>query len=136
MKEEIFKITKDKERAKSIFERAKDRADLIKIYPKEKIYKLVEEYYESIKELIVSLMYSEGFKTLSHVSMIEWFGKTYSFLSETELKLIDTFRKVRNGTLYYGESVNESFLKNNEGRISKILNKLIKFVGEKIYGKS
>ncbi len=132
MNTEIFRIRTDIERAKSIFELAKDRRELIKIYPKEKVYKIIEEYYESIKELIVSLMYFEGFKTLSHIKMIAWLNQNYNLLSETEIKLIDNLRKLRNGTLYYGEKVNKIFLDNNEDRIKEILNKLIKFVGDKL----
>ena len=136
MSEDIFKIRKDVERAKSIFNLAKDRYELVNIYPREKIYKIVEEYYESIKELIVSLMYFDGFKSLSHVKMIGWFSKNYNVLSESEIKLIDKLRKLRNGTLYYGEKVNKIFLDNNEKIIKEILDKLIKFVGEKYHGKS
>ncbi len=132
MSEDIFKIRKDTERAKSIFELAKDRAELIKIYPKEKVYKIVEEYYESIKELIVSLMYSRGIKTLSHIKMIEWLGKEHSLFSETEIKQIDNLRKLRNGTLYYGEKINQMFLENNQKQLQTILDKLIKYVENKL----
>ena len=132
MTEEIFKIRKDIERAKSIFEIAKDRLNLIKIYPKEKIYKIIEEYYESIKELIISYMYFEGFKILSHIKMIEWFAQKNQILSETEIRLIDNLRKLRNGTLYYGEKVNKIFLDNNEKNIKEITNKLVKFMEDKL----
>ena len=132
MIEEIFKIRKDIERAKSIFEIAKDRLNLIKIYPKEKIYKIIEEYYESIKELIISYMYFEGFKILSHIKMIEWFAQKNQILSETEIRLIDNLRKLRNGTLYYGEKVNKIFLDNNEKNIKEITKKLVKFIEDKL----
>ena len=132
MTEEIFKIRKDIERAKSIFEIAKDRLNLIKIYPKEKIYKIIEEYYESIKELIISYMYFEGFKILSHIKMIEWFAQKNQILSETEIRLIDNLRKLRNGTLYYGEKVNKTFLDNNEKNIKEITKKLVKFIEDKL----
>jgi|SRR3989344_299581 len=132
MTEEIFKIRKDIERAKSIFEIAKDRLNLIKIYPKEKIYKIIEEYYESIKELIISYMYFEGFKILSHIKMIEWFAQKNQILSETEIRLIDNLRKLRNGTLYYGEKVNKIFLDNNEKNIKEITKKLVKFIEDKL----
>ncbi len=75
MSEKIFKIRKDIERAKGIFRIAKDRYSLMHIYPKEKTYKIIEEFYESIKELILSLMYLKGEKTLSHIELIEWFNK-------------------------------------------------------------
>jgi len=132
MIEEIFKIRKDIERAKSIFEIAKDRLNLIKIYPKEKVYKIIEEYYESIKEFIISYMYFEGFKTLSHIKMIEWFAQKNQILSEAEIRLINNLRKLRNGTLYYGEKVNKIFLDNNERGIKEITNKLVKFIEDKL----
>ncbi len=132
MNEEIFKIRKDVERAKSLFELAKDRFELIKIYPKEKTYKIVEEYYESIKELIVSNMYVGGFKTLSHIKMIKWFSENSDVLLENEIKLLDNLRRLRNGTLYYGEKVNRAFLENNEKEINQILNKMFRFVGDKL----
>lgn len=135
MSEEIFKIRKDIERARSIFGIAKDRFELIEIYPKEKVYKIVEEYYESIKEMIVSMMYFEGCKTLSHIKMIEWIGD-YEIFSEKEIKLIDKLRKLRNGTLYYGEEVSKDFLDNYCKEIEKVISKLIKFVEGKLNGKS
>ncbi len=132
MNEEIFKIRKDIERAKSIFKLAEDRLSLIKIYPKEKVYKIIEEYYEAIKELIVSNMYIEGFKTLSHIKMIDWFFKNSNILSEAEIKLLDNLRRLRNGTLYYGEKVSKDFLINNEDHIKQVIDKMIKFVGKKL----
>ncbi len=132
MKEDVFKISKDIERARGIFEISKDRLKLIKIYPKDKVYKIIEEYYESIKEMILSLMYFAGYKTLSHKKMIQWFGENYGIFSEGEIKLIDTLRRLRNGTLYYGEKVNKLFLENNEKEIKNLVNKLIKFTSNKL----
>lgn len=132
MSEEIFRIRKDPARAKSVFEIAKDRFGLINIYPKDKVYKIIEEYYETIKEMIVSLMYLEGWKTLSHIEMVNWLNKNYSLFSETEIKLIDNVRKLRNGTLYYGENINKIFLENNEKKIRQIVEKLIKIIKDKI----
>lgn len=130
--EEIFKIRRDKERAKNIFDIAKDRYNLIKIYPKEKIYKIIEEYYETIKELILSLMYLGGDKTLSHIKMIEWFNENFREFPEKEIRLIDSLRKLRNGTLYYGEKSNKIFLDNNEKEIKTLITKLINLTEEKI----
>jgi len=132
MNAEIFKIRKDIERAKSIFKIAKDRLNLIKIYPKNKTYKIIEEYYEAIKEIIVSLMYHKGCKTLSHIKMIFWLKENCNILLESEIKLIDKLRKLRNGTLYYGEMVNKIFLEDNEKEIKRIINKLIKFAENKL----
>lgn len=126
MSEEIFKIRKDNERAKEIIKLAKDRFELIKIYPKSKTYKIVEEYYEAIKELIVSLMYKNGFKSLTHKSMISWLKMNYKDITSKEIELIDSLRRLRNGSLYYGEKANEIFLDNNEQRIISIFGKILK----------
>lgn len=130
--EDVFKISKNIERAKNLFDIAKDRLKIIEIFPKEKVYKIVEEYYEVIKGLLTSLMYLDGYKTLSHITLIEYFNKKYQILEEFQIKLMDTLRKFRNGTLYYGEKISKDFLINNEKEIKKIINKLIKLVEERI----
>lgn len=86
---EIFRISKDKDRALSLFEMAKDRLDIIKILPRDKHFKIVEEYYEIIKELLTAIIYIDGYKTLSHIKLIEYFFSNYKDLNETELRLID-----------------------------------------------
>jgi hypothetical protein len=132
MNEDIFKIRKDIERAKGIFHISKERYSLIEIYPKSKPFKLIEEYYETIKEIILCLMYLEGIKTLSHVKMIEWFRENNKSITEKETNLIDTLRKLRNGSIYYGEISNKIFLDNNEKNIIKLINKLINFTEQKL----
>ncbi|MBL7148229.1 MAG: hypothetical protein ISS82_05370 [Nanoarchaeota archaeon] len=103
MAEEIFKITKDKERAKALFDMAKERLEIINILPKDKPYKIIEEYYEIIKELLTALMYVDGYKTLSHLKLIEYFSKHYEDLDNSQIKIIDTLRKFRNEIVYYGK---------------------------------
>ncbi len=44
--DEIFRISEDPERAKDLFDMALDRLELIKLIPKEKAYKIIEEYCE------------------------------------------------------------------------------------------
>ncbi len=103
MNDEIFKISKDKE-----------REELLKIIPTDKAYTIIEEYYEIIKELLTALMYIDGYKTLSHV------------------KLIDTLRKFRIGIVYYGKRISNEFLVNNDKEIKQIITHLIKLVKEKL----
>lgn len=132
MDEEIFTIRKDKERAKSILNTAKERYSLIKIYPRSKIFKIIEEYYEIIKECILSLMYLEGIKCLSHLKSIEWFNHNFNIFSRRQIGLFDSLRRLRNGSLYYGECANKIFLENNESEINSLIKILIKFTEEKI----
>src|SRR3989344_1447528 len=122
MNEEIFTITKNPIRAKSLVEMAKDRFNDIK--KETKIYKITEEYYEIIKELITALMYNDGFKTLSHKMLVYYLEEEYKEFDKSDIILIDTLRKLRNNIGYYGEKVEEEFLINNEKQIISIIKKL------------
>jgi len=132
MEEEIFKITKDVDRAKDLLEMAEERLELIEIIPKERAYKIIEEYYEIIKELLTAVMYLDGYKTLSHLKLIEYFSSNYKLLNETQIKLIDTLRKFRIGIVYYGRKISKDFLINNEEEIAKIILILKNFVKKKL----
>jgi hypothetical protein len=132
MNEEIFKISKDKERAKDLFEMAKERIEMLKLIPKNKTYKFIEDYYEIIKEILTATMYLDGYKTLSHIKVIEYFASNYKELDQTEIKLIDTLRKFRIGIVYYGRKISKDFLTNNEEKIKNIIKKLIKSIENKL----
>lgn len=122
MDEEIFKITKNELRSRSLIDMARERFNDIK--KESKVYKKIEEYYEIIKELITALMYSNGFKTLSHKMLIIYLEKNHKDFDKSEIILMDELRKLRNNILYYGERVEEEFLINNEKEIISIINKL------------
>ncbi len=77
-------------------------------------------------------MYLDGYKTLSHVKLIEYFSSRYELLDEKQIKLIDTMRKIRNGIVYYGKKVSKEFLINNEEDIKAVISMLIKFVEKRI----
>jgi len=130
--DEIFRISKDKERAEDLYEMAKDRIELLNLIPKDKSYKMVEEYYEIIKELLTALMYLDGYKTLSHVKLIEYFSNNYEELEEKQIKLIDTLRKFRNGIVYYGRKISREFLINNEDEIKNIVSILFRLTERKL----
>lgn len=92
----------------------------------------MEEYYEIIKELITSLMYIDGFKTLSHKLLVEYLFKNYNQFDKEEFIIADELRILRNNILYYGQKVDSVFLKNRESQIKKIIAKLIKICEEKL----
>lgn len=125
MEDKIFKITRDKERANDLFVMAQERLEIIKILPKDKSYKIIEEYYEIMKELITALMYLDGYKTLSHKKLIEYFEEKNKNFDKAEIQLIDTLKKFRNEIVYYGKQISDAFLKNNEKEITLIIKKLI-----------
>jgi|SRR3989344_1579844 len=133
MKEEIFKISKDITRAKWLAEMAEERMnDIIPILPKNKTYKIIEEYYEVLVQLTTSLTYADGYKTLSHTGLIEYLSKNYKNISYGEIRLIDNLRKFRHGTVYYGEKIKADFLINHEKNIKELINKLQIIINLKI----
>lgn len=131
-KEDVFSISPDSERAESLLEMALDRLELLRLIPKDRVYKIVEEYYEILKELLTAVMYIDGFKTLSHVKLIEYFASRYDILEEGEISLIDQLRKHRNGIVYYGRKLSGDFLENNEDSVKGVVDKLVSFVRKKL----
>jgi hypothetical protein len=119
---DIFKITKDERRAKALKDLAKNRYSNIKELKEP--YRIIEEYYEIIKELITAFMYKSGFKTLSHKALVEFAKENIKILTSAEISLIDELRVKRNNIVYYGETVSKEFLKTREESIKRIINKL------------
>ena len=132
MEDETFRISKDFVRAKDLFNISKERIDIIKILPRDKPYKILEEYYEIILGLITAIMYIDGFKTLSHVSAIQYLSKNYKILSENQITIINTTRKLRHGIVYYGKKIKEEYLTNNEDEIRNIISTLEKCIKDKL----
>ena len=130
MEEEIFRVSRNEIRANALKEMALERFDDIR--NEKKPYKIVEEYYEIIKELITALMYTGGLKTLSHKALIYYLEKNYEEFTKQEIILIDELRKLRNDIAYYGKKVSEDFLINNESLMKVIIKKLIKILNNKI----
>ena len=111
---------------------ANERLDLfIRVIPKNLTYKLLEEHYEIAVQLITSLMYAEGYKTLSHIELISYLKKYKEFNSQ-DIKLLDNMRKFRHGTVYYGRKESGNFFINHEVEIKDIIKKLVNFVENKL----
>lgn len=132
MAEKIFKISKDKDRAEDLLIMAGERLEMINFFPKDRSYKIIEEYYEIIKELLTALMYLDGYKTLSHKKLIDYFVDNYKDLDDSQLRLTNNLRKFRNDIVYYGKKISKDFLVNNEDDIKKIISILIKLVKRRI----
>ena len=130
MDDKIFRISRNPVMAKSLIEMAKER--FRDVDENSKTYKVIEEYYEIIKELITSLMYLEGCKTLSHKSLIRYLEENYKEINQSEIILIDGLRKLRNNIVYYGQKIEGDYLVNNENDIVFIIKKLIKISELKI----
>ena len=130
--DDIFRITKDTARAIDLIEMAKERREILKILPHDKTYKIVEDYYEIVKELLTALMYIDGYKTLSHVKFIEYFAAHYRDLDDQQLRLLDTLRKHRHGIVYYGKKIGQEFLLNHEKEIKTVLTILFSVTERKV----
>ena len=121
---DIIKITNDKERARALYEIVAETLEELEDIKKAKPHRKIKEYYELIIQLITGIMYSDGFKTLSHLGLIDYLKKEYEEFSESEIKIIDSLRKLRHGIIYYGRKSGEEFLINNEEEIISIINKI------------
>jgi len=106
---EVFKISKDEKRAMALKEMAKDRFS--KMSSLKEPYRIIEEYYEIIKERLTSFMYLQGFKTLSHKALVEYASVNIQSLTGQEIRLIDELRVKRNSIVYYGEKLILNFYK-------------------------
>ena len=78
MDEEIFKISKNLVRAKALKEMAEER--LSDVNKENKTYKIVEQYYEIIKELLTALLLKKGLKSENHECLISYCKKNYPLL--------------------------------------------------------
>ena len=132
-KESIFKISSDKIRAKDLFEMSQERLNVvIAVIPKSLGYKILEEYYEVAVQLITAIMYTDGYKTLSHISLIQYLKK-YDEFERVDLELLDNMRKFRHRTVYYGRKESGNFLINHELEIKHIVKKLASVAKGKIF---
>lgn len=133
MEDEIFRISKDIPRARDLFQIAKERLEIIEILPKDKTYKIIEEYYEIILELMTVIMYLDGCKSLSHVKVLEYVSQKYDVFSDNQIQIIDTLRKFRHGIVYYGKKVSEEYLINHKDEIVKIIKSLTQLANSKFH---
>ncbi|MEK6840948.1 MAG: hypothetical protein AABX79_03265 [Nanoarchaeota archaeon] len=128
---DIFRTSKDRERARDLFEMAKERSDIIiASIPKSVPYKLLEEYYEISVQLMTSLMYLEGYKTLSHIALIRFLSK-FEF-NVKEIEILDKMRKFRHGTVYYGRKESGNFYINHQEEIKKTVDKLFSCIKRRL----
>jgi hypothetical protein len=122
--DEIFRISKDVTRARDLIDMAKERLNkVIKTIPESLPYKFLEEYYEIAVQFMTSIMYSEGYKTLSHVALIKFLSK-HGF-KYNEIKTLDNMRKFRHGIVYYGRKEGGNFYINHKEEIKEIIEKLV-----------
>jgi hypothetical protein len=133
MDKEIFKIERDPIRAKDLLNLAEERInEIIPLIPKEKLFKIIEEYYEAIVQLMTAVMYEDGYKTLGHIPLIKYISENYKEVSSEDINVIDTLRKIRHGTLYYGKKAGNEFFINHQESIDKIIKQLKNLIKDKL----
>jgi len=122
---DIFRITKDMTRARDLIEMAEESLNkVIRAIPKNLTYAILKEYYEIAIQLMTSIMYSEGYKTLSHISLISFLSKHPGF-KQDDIRILDSMRKFRHGIVYYGRKEGGNFYINHEAEIKRIIKKLL-----------
>ncbi|MBS3135152.1 hypothetical protein J4406_02170 [Candidatus Woesearchaeota archaeon] len=130
---EISKVVKDKEKAKSLLKLVELREKNVKSLDKnEFITLIIEDYYEIIKELITAVMSVDGYKSLSHELLVGYLAKFYKEFSMFEINIIDQLRRARNDIAYRGVMIRLEYLERNEKSILKIIQKLKNIVNIKI----
>lgn len=133
MKEEI-KISPDKETARAILKMVQTRKEFIESADKNKYPSIIAEgYYEIIKELITALMRVDGYKTLSHESLVRFLAESYrDHFTESEIMFIDSLRKLRNKIDYKGFFIDPEYIDMNIKKINKVIDKLDNLIKGKL----
>jgi len=132
--DDLIKITPDPQRAKNLLSqveiRLKDAANKdVDIFAT----LIIGAYYEVIKELLTALLLLDGYKTLSHTTLIDYLREKYrkDFL-ENEILTIDELRKVRNRIAYEGFTITTDYCERKGPIALKIISKLKTVVGAKL----
>ena|SRR3989344_4836963 len=108
---EAVKISPNPERARSLEKQSKRRKEFVlkQEINKDNAVILFCELYESVLELIHSLLYCEGHKILNHICIGYYIRDVVG--NKKLFDIFDRSRKIRNGNLYYGEDYSLETLK-------------------------
>lgn len=129
---ELIRVTRDKEKARSILKMASLIEERIKMQDKEKMAVLIiTDYYEIIKELLTAVLLMDGYKTLSHKELVDYVKENSEF-TEHEISNLNDLRVLRNRITYEEFLIEPSFLNRNEEFFKKIIQKLKKIIGKKL----
>ena len=130
---QVIKTAIDKEKAKSLYLKLKERKEAVKFLEPLRFTSIViENYYEIIKESLTALMALDGYKSLSHEILISYLKKLHKEFLEHEVVFIDEMRKLRNKINYDGFKVRPQYYEMNKENILKIIEKLDKILERKL----
>jgi hypothetical protein len=88
---------------------------------------VVEDYYEVIKELLISYLLKNGLRSKNHQCLITYFYKN-NRVYENEAFLISQMSYFRNRLEYYGEDIPFEFYNKNKYNFEKIIEILLKII--------
>jgi|SRR3989338_9456375 len=105
-KGDVKKQVKDERLANLLIKESFDRLEFVKsLKLNEKNAKyIVENIYDTLRELIEAKLALNGFKSYSHEATI-LFLKKFPEFRESEIRFMDNLRRIRNGIKYYGKGV-------------------------------
>jgi len=123
--ENVYERSRDLEQAKSLFEMAeiKSKDNERRERTKEKVFLIVETYWEVIKQLTTALLKVNGFKSYSQECLIAFLREKYQ-LEERKVELMDQLRRLRNDIDYRGRFLDLDYLDRNEEEIKQLINGL------------
>ena len=127
---------KDREKAKALVKTAKER---IENYAKRislddiNARFVLEEYYESLLELIHALLSTNGYKCYNHDCSISFLKEFYAkIFSQSEIKFLNDVRMLRNDIKYKGKIISRIEAEEIIGKIKDIETKLIDLVSKSL----
>ena len=134
MSKDIFSMTPNPERAQNILKQVAVRLEVLQTLDTSKYATLIiEGQYEVIKELQTALLAIDGYKTLSHTSLIEYLRDSYSkYFTELEIRSIDDLRKIRNRIAYEGFAIDQDVYKRKFPVAKSIITKLTDLVKKRL----
>ena len=129
-KEFIRKVEKDTEKIKSILKMTNLELGIISKIEinADTSSKLVKDYYEVIKELLIALLLSYGLKSSNHECLVSFLKMEFP-MHEYEAKTIHELKNMRNRVSYDGYFVDQDYVNKNKPEfehIISLLNELIK----------
>ncbi|MFH1585216.1 MAG: hypothetical protein ABIB79_00430 [archaeon] len=129
----LIKISPNTEMAKNILNMISLLEERIKSQNPIKMTALIiSDYYEISKELITAILLVDGYKTLSHKDLIEYIAQKYKEFSQFEISILHKLRVLRNRVAYEGFLIDHSYLDRNEIVFKSIIEKLKKFLKDKL----
>lgn len=131
---DLIKMTPNPERARNILKQIELRLEDANAKDPIRFSTLIiEAYYEIIKELLTALLAVDGYKVLSHTSLIEYLRENYAkiFMGH-EIQAIDELRKVRHRISYEGLIIGQDYYLRKRQTAKDIINKIRNVVKENI----